>query len=235
MWARSEGRSRESRTRDNAVHKSAADDSRAIRIRSEIVTLAGREGAAGAASAVAGFGFGLGEASRRFSGRSSAAGVLDARSSLSPAALAPRRTGRSSSAASSDTAAASTASAAAGWLLVHPRHAGLLTNAILVLYALRLEGGGRQHGDLFALVDAADHFGVVEVAGAEHDEPRLERLTLLHEHEARATATAARLATTLDPGGGESAAPGLRTSSRAGAASRAGVARGGHGLDTPRP
>ena len=35
--------------------------------------------------------------------------------------------------------------------LLHARHAGLLADAIVVLLALRLKRGGREHGDLLAL------------------------------------------------------------------------------------
>src|SRR4051812_10447384 len=63
---------------------------------------------------------------------------------------------------------------AAATLLLHAWHAGLLAETIVVLLTLRLERRRGEHGDLLPFLHAAEDLGVVEVAGADEDDARLE-------------------------------------------------------------
>src|SRR4051812_40181437 len=65
-------------------------------------------------------------------------------------------------------------------------HAHALAHAIVLLLPLRLQRDGREQCDLLTFLHTADHLGVIEVAGAEHHDARLERLVLRYEDESRA-------------------------------------------------
>jgi hypothetical protein len=81
-----------------------------------------------------------------------------------------------------------TARTAAARTLLAAQWAGVLADSVLLLLTLRLQRQRTQHDDVFAFLQAAQHFGIIEIALSELHDARMEiRLrAVADEYETRA-------------------------------------------------
>jgi hypothetical protein len=148
--------------------------------------------------------------------------------------------GTSSSAASAATLTAPTRGTTTGATCTTGRGSGLLlqssprasSHSRLLRLTLRLEYRRAKQRDLLALGDAAQHFGIVEIADANAHHPRLELSVLLYEHDLPAgttsasTTSAARELATGSATTGGTARPACSAASRGASSAKSRARRG---------